>query len=55
MKVSSEDKDFLRGHSLALKDAWMQEPRCPKAENWTRVLEEVITFSMRLFRICGSP
>lgn len=35
MKVSSEDKGFLRGHSLALKDAWMQVPWCPAAESWT--------------------
>lgn len=48
MKVSSEDKVSLGGHSLALKDAWMQVPQCPEAESWTKDSRGGPIFSMRL-------
>lgn len=34
--MNSEDKVSLVGHTLALKDAWMQVPQCPEAESWTK-------------------
>lgn len=53
MEVSSEDKDFLGGGILW---PWkMLDAGTPSLKAEPRVLEEAISFSMRLFRKCGSP